>query len=91
MGPIGPELRERNRELLAERLHWPKGALEVTRRLEAVNPGTSVWWGTGRVNSPRPGFYALRGDGHHARTFYGASAFDLQNVLTAHPFKLSSW
>jgi hypothetical protein len=82
MGPIGPELRERNREVLAERLHWPDGALEVTRQLEVMNPGTSVWWGTGRLSDPKPGFYARRGDGHHARMFYGETAIDLQVALT---------
>lgn len=79
MGPIGPELRERNREILAERLHWPNGALEVTRHLEVMNPGTSVWWGTGRLSDPKPGFYARRG--HSTRTFYGETAIDLQNAL----------
>lgn len=83
MGPIGPELRERNREVLAERLNWPEGALEVTRRIEAMNPGTSVWWGIGRLSDPKPGFYARRGDGHHARTYYGETAIDLQNALAA--------
>lgn len=83
MGPIGPELREHNRELLSQRLHWPPGALEVTRQLEAVHPGTSVWWGSGRVSDPKPGFYATRGDGHHTRRFYGETAIDLQNVLAA--------
>jgi hypothetical protein len=76
MGPIGPELRERNREILAERLHWLDGALEVCRQLEVMYPGTSVWWGIGRLSDPKPGFYARRGDRHYARTFYGETAID---------------
>jgi hypothetical protein len=84
MGPIEPEVKERNRELIAERLGWPEGALEAVRQLEGQHPGYSVFWGEGRVSDPRPGFYAMRdGDSHWRPTFYGATAVDLSIALAA--------
>jgi hypothetical protein len=83
MEPIQPEVIERNRELIAERLGWPAGALEAVRQLEAQHPGYSVFWGKGRVSDPRPGFYAMRGEGFRRRTFYGATAANLSAALAA--------
>lgn len=40
----GPELTERNRELLAARGNWPPGALEACRDLEHRHPGWHAWW-----------------------------------------------
>ena len=86
MGPREVErqqLRERNLVLLAERLHWPEGALEIVRELEARNPGTSVYWGVGRLSDPKPGFYAFRGNPPFQRKFYGETALDLQATIAA--------
>lgn len=35
---------ERNREILAERGHWPPGALDHCRDLERRHPGWHAWW-----------------------------------------------
>lgn len=35
---------ERNREILAERGHWPDGALASCRQLESRCPGWHCWW-----------------------------------------------
>ena len=84
MGPTDTDFRERNREILAERLKWPPGALEVTRQLERQHYGYSVYWGTGWVSDPKPGFYAVRNDDtNRGRTFYGADAVDLSATLKA--------
>jgi len=37
--PVGPEPAQRNRRIMAERLHWPPGALENCERIEAEAPG----------------------------------------------------
>lgn len=56
---IGPEMAERNRELLAERLKWPDGALEDCRRLEELHPGWHVWFAPGGLPaSPDPRYRA---------------------------------
>lgn len=44
----GPELAEKNRELLAERGGWPPEALATVRQLERRHPGWHCWW------TPRP-------------------------------------
>lgn len=38
------ELSDRNRRSLAERQHWPAGAIDRCVRLERRHPGWSVWW-----------------------------------------------
>jgi hypothetical protein len=92
MGPTGTDFKERNREILAERLRWPPGALEVTRQLERQHPGYSVYWGTGRVSDPKPGYYAVRDDDtNRGRTFYGADAVDLSATLKADAAARRSW
>ncbi len=45
LAPPGPELAERNRELIAERLKWPEGALEACRDLEDRSPPWHCWVG----------------------------------------------
>lgn len=35
---------ERNREILAERSHWPDGALDTVRFIESKYAGWHVWW-----------------------------------------------
>jgi hypothetical protein len=42
--PIDPE---RNREVIAERLGWPPGAVQACRDLEAHHPGWRVHYDTG--------------------------------------------
>jgi hypothetical protein len=54
----GPDLAARNRRLLAERLHWPQGALEECERLDQAHPGWSVVW---RPENTVPGFELAAG------------------------------
>lgn len=48
MIPI-PAVRESNREVLAERLHWPDGSVDVCRDLEIGHPAWMVWFNTGGI------------------------------------------
>jgi hypothetical protein len=45
------ELRRKNRPILAERLHWPDGAVQACADLEERHPGWRVWW-LGENSSP---------------------------------------
>jgi hypothetical protein len=57
--PLPPIDEERNRELIAERLGWPEGAVEACRELEGRWPDWRVDYDTGRVpGSPGPGYAA---------------------------------
>ena len=86
MGPTDQERRElgrRNLILLAERLHWPDGALGVVQRLEVAYPEYSAWWGPGRPASPKPGFYAVRASDSYSRTLYGRDESELATAIQA--------
>jgi hypothetical protein len=65
---IGPlTLAEHNRAVLAERTHWPVGALETCERLTAEHQGWMVWWMSANTcpGWERPaGYCATRGDHH---------------------------
>jgi hypothetical protein len=79
MAALSAETQARNRELIAERLDWPPGALGIVRWVEGNFPGYRVWWGHGRVDRPADGYYAICHDNseeHHA-TVYGTQADDL--------------
>jgi hypothetical protein len=58
--PVGPELAVKNRRILAERLGWPAGTVEVCEHIEDETPGWSVTWSPGGdMTRPEPGFYAV--------------------------------
>jgi hypothetical protein len=78
-------MRERNRELLAQRLRWPEGALEAVRRLEAQHPRYSVHWSSGGHEGP-PGFYGRLTDAmwDQRQKLYGATPDELAARLTEH-------
>ena len=42
--PPGPELAGRNRQLIAERIGWPEGAVELCEEIEQAHPDWSVFW-----------------------------------------------
>lgn len=69
----GHELSERNREILAERLRWPKGALAACRRIEATYPGIEAGWFS-KWHVPgferEEGYYAWRAGTPAGRTAY---------------------
>ena len=82
MGPIGPELRELNRELLASRLGWPDGALEAVRKLEADHEGYLVFWSPGEWSTGRgPGFYGRRHGDMRNPMLYATTAEGLAALL----------
>jgi hypothetical protein len=59
VAPLPPIDVERNRELIAERLGWPEGAVEVCREVEARWPDWRVHYDNGRVpGGPGPGYVA---------------------------------
>lgn len=61
-----PVDRERNREVIAERLGWPYGALAACRELEACHPGWSVVFNTGGLPSqPEPAYVAYLAEPWH--------------------------
>lgn len=94
-GPKRPPrtpMAERNREVLAERLGWPEGALAACIELEAAVPGFHVaWfpqWKTAAKQFDREaGFYAwVTGqeplcNGRQRQEWYGATAEELKAKL----------
>jgi hypothetical protein len=55
--PVDPEL---NRQLIAERIGWPAGAIEACTALEADYPRWLVFWTRGDPPArPGPGFRAI--------------------------------
>ena len=57
--PLSPELQERSRKLVAERLGWPGGALEACREIESRFPRWYCWWTSSPY--PDPGFQPAYG------------------------------
>ena len=53
-GKLPPEVQERNREIIAERLGWPAGAVSNCRQVEAGRPRWYCWWTPDL--QPGPGF-----------------------------------
>jgi hypothetical protein len=62
----GPELADKNLHVLAERLHWPDGAIDGIKQIEAACPGWFAWFGDdghGRARLlPRRGYGASQRD-----------------------------
>jgi hypothetical protein len=63
--PAQREMNRRGRRMIAERLHWPAGAVEACEHLEATHPGFSVSWfeqwrSAVKVFNREAGFYAWR-------------------------------
>ena len=83
--PVGPELAWRNRQVLAQRLGWPAGALEACEAIELQHPDWHPSYcqanTTPGFESPA-GFYATR---RHARRgeprAYGADAVALRQAI----------
>lgn len=92
--PPGPGLAAHNRRVLAERLGWPAGAVEVCERVDAAHPGWHTNWSSGEPSRTRPrrGFYAQpyaakRGD---PKLLYGADEAELHAAIQANPLA-PSW
>lgn len=102
--PVGPELARKNRRLIADRLHWPDGAVGECERLELEFPSMEVcWFSRWRSENPafnrEEGFYAwclgdqpgqMWGDTFHRRVeWYGATAEELTAKLPGELRKLA--
>jgi hypothetical protein len=68
-------IQERNRELLAQRLNWPPGAVNDCRGIEREFPGWYAWW-----SASHGGFGASPADGPaiRSRTCYSPTAEGLR-------------
>lgn len=76
---------ERNRDLIAERMEWPDGAVDACRQLEREFPAWTVYWVSGKLpSSPRKGYQAIFDDHHHrfSRAF-GETPEELRENLAA--------
>lgn len=87
----GPELAWMNRAVLAERLDWPEGALEVCERIERQYPRWSVSWreaNTVRGFERPAGFYGVDRDykGWDPRPAYGATGSELAAAIARRNF-----
>lgn len=84
--PTGPELADKNRRVLAERLHWPAGAVEACEQIETEAPGWAVTWAKGGdLTWTRPGYYAQPTHWPRAgmRPFaYGATPAELRAAIS---------
>lgn len=69
MSPLPPGDRRRNEELVAERLHWPDGALEACRAIERDYPEWLAYWTRGNYPEPTEQGYraVLRRHNHHVQ------------------------
>jgi hypothetical protein len=86
--PVGPELAWRNRQIIAERLGWPAGALAACEAIELAHP---AWYPNYCQANTIPGFEApagfyasrrrdaVRGE----RTAYGATPEALREAIEA--------
>jgi hypothetical protein len=90
----------RNRAILAGRLEWPDGALEVVAGIEDMYGDYACYWGTGRADGPQVGYYAMRkGEDSTRNLLFGAQADDLiagiqadiQRVADEHAKWLNTW
>jgi hypothetical protein len=78
--------RERNREILAERGHWPPGALAAVRELEQRNPGWYAWWTArpwrrdGKVPNG-PAFGAAPVNGRRPDSLYAETPGELARLI----------
>ena len=90
-GPMpapGEKLAWRNRRLIAERLHWPAGALEACEQLDVTYRGWSFSWRAANTvkGFERPAcFYATTGGTWRDRTVYGATPEELAEALKTTP------
>jgi hypothetical protein len=81
--PRPPSTAERNRELIAERVGWPTGAIDVCRRIENDFPGWAVWWSPA---NPITGYE--HPDGYVAQILDAGSADDRVSAFGETPQQL---
>ncbi len=88
--PLDREQREEralahaNRRVIAERCHWPAGALADCERINARHPGWWITWSAAYRYSSRPaGFYGQQRDGKGRA--YGKTARELEAEIQLQP------
>lgn len=82
-----------NRQILADRLHWPDGALQACERIERDHPDWSISWLRENTISgfERPaGYRAVRG-GFHSCVVSAATAEELVRAIEGAPPAEHSW
>jgi len=83
--PVGPELAWRNRQVIAERLGWPAGALEACEAIELAHPDWHPNYRqaiTVRGFESPAGFYATRQHAvRHERAAYGVDPQPLRKAI----------
>lgn len=69
----------RNRAIMAERLAWPDGTLEVVAAIEGMFTDYACYWSPGAPSRSQEGFYAMRKrvDSMRDGLIFGAVADDL--------------
>lgn len=82
--PHGPELGQRNRRILAERLGWPDGAVEACESVDDEHPGWHTTWAAGNDQRARTGYYATR-RGDRGSWVYGATTDELAAAIGGYP------
>ena len=78
LAPVGPEMAERNREILAERLGYPPETVEAEREIEAACPGYFAWYSDGSMTGHGPRYGARKRNYRFADpTFYAQTPAEL--------------
>jgi hypothetical protein len=78
-------LRRSNQRILAERLHWPNGAVQACQELEDRHPGWYLtWYATPGWKRPA-GFCATNGDARHQVEIFRESARELEEAMELGP------
>lgn len=84
MSPLPPVDPELNRQLIAERLGWPDGALAECTALEGDYPRWLVFWTKGGLPwTPDAGYRAILNWHRHRGELYAPTAAELRDVLEA--------
>jgi len=83
--PSAAEMRWRNRQVLAERLHWPAGALEHCEEIERQYPDWSISWSDACAWAKQEaGYFAT----HRQRRVWDGGGWPNLQVSGATPYQL---
>ena len=83
------DLRDRNRELISQRLGWPDGAVDAVRKLESEHDGYLVYWADGVWPFEYgAGFYARRDNGRtYPDVLFATTPEELDAILSVDAVK----
>lgn len=86
MSPLPPVDRARNRQLIAERLDWPDGALDACIAIENDHPQWAVYWVSGTtVSEPRRGYRAVAQVRWRIARAFGETPEELREAIEGAP------